>query len=93
MRIDRILVCGSYSVKNHRTCICPHGWFFVINKLTILVNFSYLYIENGLNRALGTGQPLFNMNSGSLHASLDRVELILTHTTEFVPDNQVPPIY
>lgn len=33
------------------------------------------------NRALGTGEPLFNMNSGKLHASLDRVEAILTHTS------------
>uniref|UniRef100_A0A6N2LLW2 DUF7781 domain-containing protein n=1 Tax=Salix viminalis TaxID=40686 RepID=A0A6N2LLW2_SALVM len=29
--------------------------------------------------ALGTGEPLFNMNSGRLQASLDRVEAILTH--------------
>ncbi|KAK3034497.1 hypothetical protein RJ639_032486, partial [Escallonia herrerae] len=35
----------------------------------------------GLHRAVGTGEPLFNMNSGRLEASLDRIETILTHTT------------
>jgi len=30
-------------------------------------------------RALGADEPLFNMNSGRLQASLDRVEAILTH--------------
>ncbi|CAB4318515.1 unnamed protein product [Prunus armeniaca] len=30
--------------------------------------------------ALGTGEPWFNMNSGKLQASLDRVETILTYT-------------
>ncbi|KAJ0030274.1 hypothetical protein Pint_13499 [Pistacia integerrima] len=34
-----------------------------------------------MNLALGTGEPLFNMNSGKLQASLDRVEAILTHTS------------
>ncbi|TXG61655.1 hypothetical protein EZV62_013018 [Acer yangbiense] len=32
-------------------------------------------------KALGTEEPLFNMNSGRLHASLDRVETIITHTS------------
>jgi len=32
------------------------------------------------NRALGTDEPMFNMHSGRLQASLDRVEAILTHT-------------
>jgi hypothetical protein len=37
-----------------------------------------------LNRALGTSEPLFNMNSGRLQASLDRVEAIVTHSdTEY----------
>ncbi|KAK2645233.1 hypothetical protein Ddye_020428 [Dipteronia dyeriana] len=31
--------------------------------------------------ALGTEEPLFNMNSGRLQASLDRVEAIITHTS------------
>ncbi|KAM2218817.1 hypothetical protein TB2_017696 [Malus domestica] len=30
--------------------------------------------------ALGTGEPWFNMNSGKLQASLDRVETIVTYT-------------
>lgn len=29
-------------------------------------------------RAVGTGEPLFNMNSGRLQASLDRVEAIFS---------------
>lgn len=33
------------------------------------------------DRAVGTGEPLFNMNSGRLQASLDRIETILTQTT------------
>lgn len=32
-------------------------------------------------RAMGTGEPIFNMNYGSLRASPDRVEAIVTHTT------------
>ncbi|KAE9448852.1 hypothetical protein C3L33_19252, partial [Rhododendron williamsianum] len=31
------------------------------------------------DRAVGTGEPLFNMNSGRLQASFDRVEAIFTH--------------
>ncbi|PSS36403.1 Tyrosine decarboxylase [Actinidia chinensis var. chinensis] len=34
-----------------------------------------------ISRAVSTGEPLFNMNSGCLQASLDRVEAILTHKT------------
>lgn len=33
-----------------------------------------------LIRALGTGEPWFNMNSGKLQASLDRVEAIVNYT-------------
>ncbi|VVA99073.1 unnamed protein product [Arabis nemorensis] len=33
-----------------------------------------------LTGALGTEEPLFNMSSGRLEASLDRVEAILTHS-------------
>lgn len=40
-----------------------------------LINFIYNII-----RGLGTGEPMFNMQSGRLEASLDRVEAILTHT-------------
>ncbi|KAB1209495.1 hypothetical protein CJ030_MR6G007269 [Morella rubra] len=38
------------------------------------------YVFPEITGALGTGEPLFNMNSGQLHASLDRVEAILTHS-------------
>ncbi|XP_011046005.1 PREDICTED: uncharacterized protein LOC105140739 isoform X2 [Populus euphratica] len=37
------------------------------------------YVIPELTGAFGTGEPLFNMNSGRLQASLDRVEAILTH--------------
>ncbi|KAJ6407278.1 hypothetical protein OIU84_010724 [Salix udensis] len=37
------------------------------------------YVLPEITGALGTGEPLFNMNSGRLQASLDRVEAILTH--------------
>ncbi|XAR67194.1 hypothetical protein NMG60_11013667 [Bertholletia excelsa] len=39
------------------------------------------YVLPEFTGALGTGEPMFNMNSGRLQASLDRVEAILTHTT------------
>ncbi|KAK4265598.1 hypothetical protein QN277_026628 [Acacia crassicarpa] len=38
------------------------------------------YVLPELTGALGTGEPMFNMNSGKLQASLDRVEAILTHS-------------
>ncbi|KAL3586136.1 hypothetical protein D5086_013003 [Populus alba] len=37
------------------------------------------YVIPEITGGLGTGEPLFNMNSGRLQASLDRVEAILTH--------------
>ena len=40
-------------------------------------------------RALGADEPLFNMNSGRLQASLDRVEAILTHPSWFVSEKKV----
>ncbi|OMO91802.1 hypothetical protein COLO4_18100 [Corchorus olitorius] len=40
--------------------------------------FMNLYLRM-LSKALGTDEPLFNMNSGRLQASLDRIETILTH--------------
>lgn len=39
------------------------------------------YVLPEITGAVGTGEPLFNMNSGRLEASLDRIEAILTHTT------------
>ncbi|KAK6139706.1 hypothetical protein DH2020_026550 [Rehmannia glutinosa] len=38
------------------------------------------YVLPELTGGLGTDEPLFNMNSGSLQASLDRVEAIFTST-------------
>lgn len=37
------------------------------------------YVFPEITGAVGTGEPLFNMNSGSLQASLDRVEAVFTH--------------
>ncbi|KAL5835659.1 hypothetical protein ACOSQ3_015213 [Xanthoceras sorbifolium] len=39
------------------------------------------YVLPEITGALGTDEPLFNMNSGRLQASLDRVEAILTHSS------------
>ncbi|KAJ4708743.1 OBP3-responsive [Melia azedarach] len=39
------------------------------------------YVLPEITGALGGDEPLFNMNSGQLQASLDRVEAILTHTS------------
>ncbi|CAJ2649959.1 uncharacterized protein LOC123906297 [Trifolium pratense] len=38
------------------------------------------YVLPELTGGLGTGEPMFNMQSGRLHASLDRVEAIITHS-------------
>ncbi|KAH9609982.1 hypothetical protein KSS87_007368 [Heliosperma pusillum] len=40
------------------------------------------YVLPEITGALGTGEPLFNMKSGRLHASLDRVETIFTHRND-----------
>ncbi|KAK1437609.1 hypothetical protein QVD17_03403 [Tagetes erecta] len=37
------------------------------------------YVLPEFTGAVGTGEALFNMNSGRLEASLDRIETILTH--------------
>ncbi|GAB2291614.1 hypothetical protein Dimus_025869 [Dionaea muscipula] len=37
------------------------------------------YVLPEITGAVGTGEPLFNMNSGSLKASLDRIEAVFTH--------------
>ncbi|CAI9100716.1 OLC1v1037876C1 [Oldenlandia corymbosa var. corymbosa] len=39
------------------------------------------YVFPEITGAMGTGEPLFNMNSGKLQASLDRIETIFTHST------------
>lgn len=38
------------------------------------------YVLPELTGGLGTGEPMFNMQSGRLEASLDRVEAIITHS-------------
>lgn len=48
-------------------------------QLTILINIHSLIT---FYRGVGTDEPLFNMNSGKLQASLDRVEAIFTHADE-----------
>ncbi|KAL9149790.1 hypothetical protein ABFS82_12G128500 [Erythranthe guttata] len=37
------------------------------------------YVLPEINGGLGSEEPLFNMNSGRLQASLDRVEAVFTH--------------
>ncbi|XP_025012627.1 uncharacterized protein LOC8281178 isoform X2 [Ricinus communis] len=39
------------------------------------------YVLPEITGALGTDDPLFNMSTGRLQASLDRVEAIVTHTS------------
>lgn len=57
-------------------------YFWIYNFIAFCWNVAF-------NRALGTGEPLFNMNSGRLQASLDRVETILTHSSWYSLKNQV----
>ncbi|KAI3754152.1 hypothetical protein L1987_53930 [Smallanthus sonchifolius] len=47
------------------------------------------YILPEFTGAVGTGEALFNMNSGRLEASLDRIETILTHS--FQKEDNVSP--
>lgn len=71
------------------TCLGGNGISRIRNK-TLLGLFPGLdfrfgwtadYVLPEITGAVGTGEPLFNMNSGRLQASLDRVEAILTHTS------------
>ncbi|XP_020083370.1 uncharacterized protein LOC109706790 isoform X2 [Ananas comosus] len=39
------------------------------------------YVLPEIHGAVGTGEPVFNMTYGRLHASIDRVETILTHAS------------
>ncbi|KAE8664347.1 OBP3-responsive protein 4 isoform 5 [Hibiscus syriacus] len=41
-----------------------------------------VYVLPEATGALGTDEPLFNLNSGRLQASLDRVEAIVTHLSD-----------
>ncbi|XP_071731985.1 uncharacterized protein [Rutidosis leptorrhynchoides] len=49
------------------------------------------YVLPEFTGAVGTGEALFNMNSGRLEASLDRIETIITHTYDS-PKDQVSSI-
>ncbi|KAM7513055.1 hypothetical protein LguiB_011930 [Lonicera macranthoides] len=74
---------GVSRIRNKTTLgLCPgvdfrFGWRadYVLPEFTGQVTF----LKFGFHRAVGTGESLFNMNSGRLQASLDRVETILTH--------------
>jgi hypothetical protein len=69
------------------TCFGGDGFSRIRNKTTLGlcpgVDFRFAwkadYVLPEFNGAVGTGEGLFNMESGSLQASLDRVETILTH--------------
>ncbi|KAG5547046.1 hypothetical protein RHGRI_012918 [Rhododendron griersonianum] len=50
------------------------------------------YVFPEITGAVGTGEPLFNMNSGRLQASFDRVEAIFTHKPHIdLPKDQECP--
>lgn len=69
------------------TCLGGDGFSRIRNKTSIGlcpgVDFRFGwradYVLPEITGALGTGESLFNMNSGRLQASLDRVEVVLTH--------------
>ncbi|KAL3532692.1 hypothetical protein ACH5RR_006213 [Cinchona calisaya] len=71
------------------TCLGGDGVSRIRNKTTLGlcpgVDFRFGwradYVFPEITGAVGTAEPLFNMNSGRLQASLDRVETIFTHTT------------
>ncbi|KAK9705577.1 hypothetical protein RND81_07G067600 [Saponaria officinalis] len=69
------------------TCFGGDGFSSIRNKTTLGLcdgmdfRFGWKadYVLPEITGALGTGEPLFSMESGRLHASLDRVEAIFTH--------------
>lgn len=51
----------------------------------LLLNVITMYLKNlslHICRGLGTEESLFNMNSGRLQASLDRIEAVFTQSDE-----------
>ena len=68
---------------------------FSIKTLNTVITINAIFYECfvcGIDRAVGTGESLFNMNSGRLEASLDRIETILTHTSNLpTKDQEVSP--
>ncbi|XP_008786643.1 uncharacterized protein LOC103704913 [Phoenix dactylifera] len=71
------------------TCLGGDGVSQIRNKTTVglfpgfdlRVGWKAEYILPEIQGAVGTGEPIFNMNYGRLQASIDRVEAILTHAT------------
>lgn len=71
------------------TCLGGDGVSRIRNKTTLglcpgidfRLGWRADYVLPEITGAVGTGDPLFNMNSGRLQASLDRIEGIFTHTT------------
>ncbi|KAH9605044.1 hypothetical protein KSS87_003138 [Heliosperma pusillum] len=69
------------------TCFGNDGFSRIRNKTSVGlcdgVDFRFGwkadYVLPEITGALGTGEPLFNMESGRLQASLDRVEAIFSH--------------
>lgn len=56
---------------------------FVVWYYFYVFNLHHKYVFNILKpmvgRSVGAGEPIFNMSYGRLHASIDKVEAILTH--------------
>ncbi|XP_059634739.1 uncharacterized protein LOC132277049 isoform X1 [Cornus florida] len=71
------------------TCLGGDGLSRIRNKTSLGlcpgVDFRFAwkadYVLPEFTGAVGTGEKLFNMESGRLQASLDRIETILTHTS------------
>ncbi|XP_010557660.1 PREDICTED: uncharacterized protein LOC104826590 [Tarenaya hassleriana] len=76
---------------NLTTCLGGDGVSRIRNKTTLSlcpgVDFRFGwradYVIPEITGSLGTDEPLFNMNSGRLQASLDRVEAILTSSNYY----------
>ncbi|XP_072991004.1 uncharacterized protein [Typha latifolia] len=71
------------------TCLGGDGVSQIRNKTSLglfpgfdlRIGWKAEYILPEIHGAVGTGEPIFCMNYGRLHASIDRVEAILTHAS------------
>ncbi|ERN11267.1 hypothetical protein AMTRI_Chr04g242870 [Amborella trichopoda] len=71
------------------TCLGGDGISQIRNKSSVSIfpgfdvriGWKAEYILPEIHGSVGTGESVINMNYGRLHASLDRVEAILTHST------------
>ncbi|WOL13726.1 hypothetical protein Cni_G22504 [Canna indica] len=69
------------------TCLGGDGVSQIRNKTSIglcqgvdlRIGWRAEYILPEIHGEVGTGEPMFNMNYGRLHASIDRLEAIVTH--------------